>query len=54
MDIHTLTTTPMNLKDWLTVSTMWVAGAFLVMAFLTFMGVVFRYAAFFFCIGYGC
>jgi hypothetical protein len=24
------------------------------MAFLTFMGVVFRYAAFFFCIGYGC
>jgi hypothetical protein len=44
----------MNLKDWLTTSAMWLAGACMISAFLAFMGVVARYAAYFFCIGYGC
>lgn len=44
----------MNLKDWLTVSGMWLAGFVLISIFLAFTGVVAKYATYFFCVGYGC
>lgn len=54
MDIHTLPTTPMNLKDWLTAAAMWTAGFVMISCFIAFLGIVARYAVFTFCIGYGC
>lgn len=43
-----------RLTDWLTVAAMWTAGFAMISAFLAFLGVVARYVAFTFCIGYGC
>lgn len=54
MNIHTLPLTHMKFTDWLTAAGMYLLGALMISAFLAFMGVVARFATYFFCFGYGC
>lgn len=43
-----------RLSDGLLIAAMWTAGFAMISVFLAFLGIVARYVAFTFCIGYGC